>query len=69
MPGQDTAKQPKDIMIEIVLALAVGFTVGLLFSALKLPLPSPPVLAGVVGILGIYLGGRAWQYILERFLS
>lgn len=56
-------------MIEILLALLVGFVVGVIFSACKLPLPSPPVLAGVVGIVGIYLGGQAWKMIIERFLS
>ncbi|NIP97432.1 MAG: XapX domain-containing protein [Akkermansiaceae bacterium] len=56
-------------MTEILLALIVGVAVGLVFSASKLPLPSPPVLAGVVGIVGIYLGGQLWQLIAERFLS
>ena len=56
-------------MIEILLALTVGFAVGIIFSACKLPLPSPPVLAGVVGIVGIFLGGQAWQIIAEKFFS
>jgi XapX domain-containing protein len=56
-------------MIEILLALAVGFVVGVVFSACKLPLPSPPVLAGIMGIVGIYLGGQAWRLIAERLLS
>ncbi len=67
MPAKD--KPPKNPMTEILLALIVGVAVGLVFSASKLPLPSPPVLAGVVGIVGIYLGGQLWQLIAERFLS
>ncbi|QBG35004.1 XapX domain-containing protein [Litorilituus sediminis] len=56
-------------MTEILAALATGLLVGLLFSAFKLPLPAPPVLSGIAGIFGIYLGGTAYQWILERFFS
>ncbi len=44
-------------MNEVLLAMAAGFIVGLLFSFLKLPIPAPPVLSGVMGIVGVYLGG------------
>ena len=53
----------------ILLSLLAGFLVGVLFSAFKLPLPAPPVLSGVVGILGIYLGGVSYQWIVEKWLS
>lgn len=43
-------------MNEMVLATVTGVVVGVLFSLLKLPLPAPPALAGVLGIVGIYLG-------------
>lgn len=56
-------------MIEISLALAVGIVVGLIFSACKLPLPAPPMLAGVMGIAGIYLGSQLWQVLAEKFFS
>ncbi|HVC34130.1 MAG TPA: XapX domain-containing protein [Chloroflexota bacterium] len=39
-------------------ALAVGVIVGLIFGRLNLPIPAPPALAGVLGIVGIYLGYR-----------
>jgi XapX domain-containing protein len=39
-------------------SLAVGIAVGLIFSRLGLPIPAPPVLAGVLGIVGIWLGYR-----------
>ena len=45
------------------LALLTGFIVGILFSAIKLPLPAPPALAGVIGIAGIYLGGETWKFL------
>jgi XapX domain-containing protein len=39
-------------------SLAVGVVVGFLFARLGLPVPAPPVLAGVLGIVGIWLGYR-----------
>tara|TARA_B110000467_G_C18164960_1_gene391837 strand:+ start:593 stop:763 length:171 start_codon:yes stop_codon:yes gene_type:complete len=56
-------------MTEILAALATGMLVGIIFSLFKLPLPAPPVLSGIVGIFGIYLGGLSYQWILERFFS
>ncbi len=56
-------------MNEIVLAIVAGFIVGVLFSALKLPIPAPPVLSGIMGIVGVYLGGKAYALIIERFFS
>ena len=41
---------------ESFFALTTGLVVGALFSFFKLPIPAPPALPGVVGILGIYLG-------------
>ena len=70
-PDQDQPfkKSMNEILLQIFYALIVDFVVGIIFSACKLPLPSPPVLAGVGGIVGIYLGGQAWQMISERFFS
>ncbi len=48
-------------MSVVLLALLAGFIVGILFSAIKLPVPAPPALAGVIGIAGIYLGGETWK--------
>ena len=56
-------------MTEILLALFAGAIVGILFSWLKLPLPAPPVLSGIAGIFGIYLGGIGYQWLMERFFS
>jgi XapX domain-containing protein len=56
-------------MTEILLALTAGVLVGIFFSLVKLPLPAPPVLSGIAGIFGIYLGGVGYQLIVERFFS
>ncbi len=47
-------------MLNVVLALLAGFIVGLVFCFIKLPLPAPPTLAGVMGIAGVYLGYVAY---------
>lgn len=56
-------------MTEALLALLSGAIVGILFSIIKLPLPAPPVISGIAGIFGIYLGGVGYHWIIERFFS
>lgn len=41
---------------EVLLALLAGLVLGFVFAKLRLPAPAPLVLAGVVGIIGIWLG-------------
>lgn len=53
-------------MQEIIMALFAGVVVGVFFSFLKLPLPAPPVLSGIMGIVGVYLGGQLFQFIAEK---
>lgn len=43
-------------MFEIIKSLLAGLACGIVFSLLKLPIPAPPVVAGVVGIIGVFLG-------------
>lgn len=56
-------------MQDILFAVITGLVVGLTFSALKLPLPAPPVLPGVLGIIGIYVGGQLYQNYVSVWLS
>lgn len=42
--------------MEILKSLLAGISCGIIFSLFKLPCPAPLVFAGIVGILGIYLG-------------
>jgi XapX domain-containing protein len=53
---------------EVILATFAGILVGILFKFLKLPLPAPPVLPGVMGIVGVYLGGVIIDYITKHLL-
>jgi XapX domain-containing protein len=41
---------------EIIMTTAVGFFVGGIFSAFKLPIPAPPVFSGLMGIFGLWAG-------------
>ena len=43
-------------MQDVFLSMVSGLLVGGLFYVLNLPIPAPPNLAGVMGIVGIYLG-------------
>jgi XapX domain-containing protein len=52
-------------MTELLVSLLTGIVCGVVFSMLRLPLPAPPVLAGVLGIVGIFIGGWVGQKILE----
>lgn len=54
-------------MSQILLALLAGFIVGVVFSLIRLPIPAPPVLSGLMGIVGIYLGSLAYQWAVQKF--
>jgi XapX domain-containing protein len=42
--------------VQVALALLTGIVAGAAFAALEVPIPAPPNVAGVMGIVGIYLG-------------
>ncbi|MDD3150854.1 MAG: DUF1427 family protein [Candidatus Gastranaerophilales bacterium] len=37
-------------------SMLTGIVLGSIFTLLKLPIPAPSTLAGVLGILGVYIG-------------
>lgn len=43
-------------MREIFFSVLTGATCGVVFALLKLPVPAPPVFAGVAGIIGLWAG-------------
>ncbi len=43
-------------MKDILLSILTGFGCGVVFAAFKLPVPAPPVFAGVAGIIGLWAG-------------
>jgi XapX domain-containing protein len=46
----------KEKMKEIILSTLTGGICGVVFALLKLPVPAPPVLSGVMGIVGLWIG-------------
>lgn len=56
-----------DGWMQILLALITGVITGGIFTLLKLPLPAPPALPGIAGIVGIFIGFKAVSYILTLF--
>jgi XapX domain-containing protein len=50
-------------MTQNLLALAAGLSVGLLFAWLKLPLPAPPTLTGILGAFGVFLGSVLFRML------
>ncbi|EIY4985243.1 XapX domain-containing protein [Enterobacter hormaechei] len=51
--------------MEVILATIAGLIVGILFTLIKLPIPAPPYLPGVMGVVGVYLGGITGNFILS----
>lgn len=52
-------------MREIAQALALGGVVGAVFALARLPVPAPQTIAGVMGIVGLYVG---WT-LISRLLT
>lgn len=50
-------------MKEIFLALLAGVICGLLFRAIKLPVPAPSALPGIMGIVGIFIGYKMIELV------
>lgn len=53
------------IMREIILSLLTGLILGGIFSVIKLPIPAPQTLAGIMGIIGIFLGYTLVQLFIK----
>ncbi|MDR0599851.1 MAG: XapX domain-containing protein [Treponema sp.] len=45
-------------MLELVICLVVGLVIGGIFGLLKLPLPVPHGLGGILGLIGMFIGGQ-----------
>ena len=47
--------------MNIFISLLTGFTVGLIFSILNLPIPAPPTIQGIAWIIWIFI----WYIIVK----
>jgi len=53
-------------MREVLLSLLLGGVTGAVFSIFSLPVPAPGNLAGVMGIVGLFLGYVIGQYFKTK---
>ncbi len=51
-------------MRDLVVSLLVGVAMGVVFGVMRLPVPAPATLSGVIGILGVFLGYRIVRWLL-----
>jgi XapX domain-containing protein len=56
-------------MVEVFLALLVGLAIGAAFRLLKLPVPVPHGLAGLMGLVGMFAGAELVGWIVTRISS
>jgi len=47
------------------MALLAGAAMGFVFAIMRLPIPAPPTLAGVLGIVGITVG----YFLATKFIG
>jgi XapX domain-containing protein len=52
-------------MKEVLLALLAGVVVGVVFRLIKLPIPAPPVFSAVIGVFGVYFGGKIVEIVFR----
>jgi XapX domain-containing protein len=50
-------------MMQNILAVGAGLSVGVLFAWLKLPLPAPPTLTGILGAFGVFMGSVLFRML------
>jgi XapX domain-containing protein len=51
----------------IALATLTGIATGLVFGFFEVPIPAPPNLAGIMGIVGIFVGYRLMNHLTAEF--
>jgi XapX domain-containing protein len=53
-------------MIELLICLVVGLIIGAIFSLFKLPVPVPHGWGGVIGLIGMFIGGRIVEILIHH---
>lgn len=53
-------------MLICIYSFLTGLAVGAIFALLKLPIPAPQTLAGILGIVGLWLGFFLINLILQK---
>lgn len=53
-------------MTAVVQALALGIVVGAIFAAFRQPVPAPATIAGVAGVVGLFVGWSGVAALMSR---
>lgn len=53
--------------MEQLVGLIGGLLVGALFTWIKIPLPAPPTLTGILAAVGVYLGSVVFNFVAAYF--
>jgi len=61
-----SATQKEEQNMTVVFSLLAGLVIGAVFALLRLPVPAPPTIGGVVGIAGLALGAYFTNLLIER---
>lgn len=53
-------------MQEVLVSLAVGIIIGIIFKAVKLPVPVPHGWGGLLGLVGMFVGSELVSFIFNH---
>jgi len=56
-------------MQQLVISLAVGLAIGVIFKLLKLPVPVPHGLGGLIGLVGMFIGSEVVAVVIQSASS
>lgn len=51
----------------VAAAMATGIVTGAVFNAAGVPIPAPPNVAGIMGIVGVFLGYKLIEVVSAAF--
>ena len=56
-------------MQQLLISLAVGLAIGVIFRLLKLPVPVPHGLGGLIGLVGMFIGSEVVAVVIQSATS
>jgi XapX domain-containing protein len=67
-PKNEKERKPHKMLVMLI-ALVVGIIIGVTFKALRLPVPVPHDFAGIVGLIGMFIGSAAVDLYLKTLVK
>ena len=65
---EEKTERKKNNMVVLVIAFIAGMVIAALFRSLKITVPVPHDLAGLVGLIGMFVGSMAVD-IVKKMMS